>query len=333
MTPRMKVSVERTSRARCHAEASPSFSHVLVKVVVKAVESAPSAKRSRSRLGMRNAAMKASANIVAPNMKAKICSRTTPIRREPMTEAPTTTADRFELRFSSDRRRTWLTGCGIAHLRIARLLGALKIGMASSGTAGSSGGGWSPCEASGLLRQRARRDRTFPAQEFRRPVYFSCALTVQFPQQLILEPDLARVARRDVPADRAIEKSALEHVALCESRQRVDGPAPRLRAPVLLVGRLRPERGIVGAAVGAVGGVFIGEMMQMPRQNGMLSAKFKLLVHAAAGEARLGPAKKPHQPVGIPVAVANPAAAIKDDARDLVAVRRAAAYSRRGDRP
>ncbi len=95
ITPRMKVSVERTSRARCQADSAPSFSHVLVKVVVNAVESAPSAKRSRSKFGIRNAAKNASANIVVPNMKAKICSRTTPSRREPITAMPTTIAERL----------------------------------------------------------------------------------------------------------------------------------------------------------------------------------------------------------------------------------------------
>ena len=98
MTPRMRMSVERTTCARCHEASGPSFAHVLVKVVVNAVESAPSAKRSRSRFGMRNAAMKTSESVDAPNMKAKTCSRTTPIRREPITARPTTAAERFELR-------------------------------------------------------------------------------------------------------------------------------------------------------------------------------------------------------------------------------------------
>jgi len=82
---------------------------------------------------------------------------------------------------------------------------------------------------------------------------------------------------------------------------------------MLLVGRLRPKRGVLRAAVGAVEGGFISEMMQMPRKNGMLSAKFKLLVHAPAAEPRLLTAKKPHQPVGIPIAMANPAAPVKNN--------------------
>src|SRR5512143_1403784 len=49
---------------------------------MKAAERAPSAKRSRSRFGMRNAIWNASAWSPAPRSAAKTCSRTTPSTRE-----------------------------------------------------------------------------------------------------------------------------------------------------------------------------------------------------------------------------------------------------------
>jgi hypothetical protein len=52
------------------AAASPSVAKVLLKVVVKAVESAPSANRSRNRLGIRNAMVKASMSSPPPNNAA-----------------------------------------------------------------------------------------------------------------------------------------------------------------------------------------------------------------------------------------------------------------------
>src|ERR1700722_19082473 len=192
--------------------------------------------------------------------------------------------------------------------------------MASRGAPGSSGG-LIALDASDAFGNGASKSKV-PCSGISSSGLFFFAFTIYFPKQVILEPDLARVARRDVPADRAVEKSALEQETLAESRQRMDGTAPRMGAPVLLMGRLHPERGIPGAAIVPVGGVFISKMMQMPRQDGMLSAKFKLLVYAPAAEAALGPAKKPYQPVGIPIAVTNPASTVKNDPRNFVAVRR-----------
>ena len=154
-------------------------------------------------------------------------------------------------------------------------------------------------------------------------------LTVHFAKQLVLEPDFPGVADGDVPADSAVEKSALEEIALAQPPQRMDRPAPGMGAAMLLVGRLRPEPGVAGAAFGAIGRVFISEMMEMPRQNGMPAGKFKLLMHAATGEARLRAAKKAHEPVGIPIAVAYPFLTIKNEARELVSVRRPRRIRRR----
>src|SRR5271156_751576 len=111
INPSTRIRVEITSRARCHDAAGPSFSHVLVKVAVNAVESAPSAKRSRSRFGIRNAAIKTSERLAAPNMKAKTTSRSKPIRREPRTEMRTTTVERLEPRFLGPGG-AWLIGWG-----------------------------------------------------------------------------------------------------------------------------------------------------------------------------------------------------------------------------
>ena len=57
MIPIRKIIALRIRLARSHAGRSPSFSQVAVNIVVKATDRAPSANRSRSRLGMRNAAI------------------------------------------------------------------------------------------------------------------------------------------------------------------------------------------------------------------------------------------------------------------------------------
>jgi hypothetical protein len=59
-------------------DCSPSFWIFLEKVVTNAVESAPSAKRSRSRFGVRKATMKASISLPPPKSHAKTCSRMSP---------------------------------------------------------------------------------------------------------------------------------------------------------------------------------------------------------------------------------------------------------------
>ena len=61
---------------------------VLLKVVTNAVDSAPSANRSRSRFGMRNAAVKASIAPPPPNSAAQTCSRASPSSRLHMTARP-----------------------------------------------------------------------------------------------------------------------------------------------------------------------------------------------------------------------------------------------------
>ena len=63
----------------------PSLASFWEKVVTKAVERAPSAKRSRRRLGMRKAAMRASSSLPAPRKVLRRISRTSPrIREDPM---------------------------------------------------------------------------------------------------------------------------------------------------------------------------------------------------------------------------------------------------------
>src|SRR5262245_33525505 len=64
------------------------------KVVTKAAERAPSAKRSRSRLGTRKAMMNASIAKPAPKKVAKTCSRTNPKILLPITAMPTIPAER-----------------------------------------------------------------------------------------------------------------------------------------------------------------------------------------------------------------------------------------------
>src|ERR1700722_2436051 len=84
-TPAVRVA---TLFARRHAESSPPRAMVLLKVVTNAVDSAPSANRSRSRFGIRNAAVKASIAAPPPNRAAKICSRASPSSRLHITARP-----------------------------------------------------------------------------------------------------------------------------------------------------------------------------------------------------------------------------------------------------
>ena len=63
-----------------HAASSPSFLIFFVKVVTNAVESAPSANRSRSMLGVRKAAVKTPVKC-APNIPFSSWSRTSPSSR------------------------------------------------------------------------------------------------------------------------------------------------------------------------------------------------------------------------------------------------------------
>ena len=77
-----------------HAAALPSVAVVRVNTVTKAVESAPSANRSRSRLGIRKAIVNASMTRPPPKSAAKICSRASPRMRLHRTASPTTPAAR-----------------------------------------------------------------------------------------------------------------------------------------------------------------------------------------------------------------------------------------------
>ena len=83
------ISSEPTLFASRHAAGSPSRSIVFENVVMKAVESAPSANRSRNRFGVLNAMVKASIDRPAPKSMPKTTSRTSPSTREHITAKPT----------------------------------------------------------------------------------------------------------------------------------------------------------------------------------------------------------------------------------------------------
>src|SRR5436190_213134 len=86
----MKTTVSvATLLARRQAEVSPSVAMRREKVVTKAVERAPSAKRSRNMLGARNAVRNASILREAPKSAAKITSRSNPRRRLQRMAIPT----------------------------------------------------------------------------------------------------------------------------------------------------------------------------------------------------------------------------------------------------
>ena len=78
-----------TLLASRHADWSPCVAIVLENVVMNAVDSAPSAKRSRNRFGVRNATVNASMARPPPKSAAKICSRIRPRMRLHMTARPT----------------------------------------------------------------------------------------------------------------------------------------------------------------------------------------------------------------------------------------------------
>ena len=80
-----------TLSAKRHAARSPSRAMVFEKVVTNAVDSAPSANRSRSRFGMRKATVKASI-AAPPNNAAQISSRASPSTRLLMIASPITPA-------------------------------------------------------------------------------------------------------------------------------------------------------------------------------------------------------------------------------------------------
>ena len=76
-----------TVPASRHAASGPRLRRTSAKVGTKALESAPSAKRSRSRLGMRKAKTKASDQRLAPMRMTKSWSRRSPSTREAMVAA------------------------------------------------------------------------------------------------------------------------------------------------------------------------------------------------------------------------------------------------------
>jgi len=102
VTALMKIVVRvATLFARRHAESSPSVAIFCENVVMKAVERAPSAKRSRNMLGKRNAIRNASRFRPAPKSPAKTCSRINPSTRLQSTASPTTLVALVLTRLSS----------------------------------------------------------------------------------------------------------------------------------------------------------------------------------------------------------------------------------------
>ena len=90
VTALMKIAVRvATLLAKSHADSSPSVAIFCENVVMKAVESAPSAKRSRNMFGKRNAIRNASRFLPAPKSPAKTCSRINPSTRLHSTARPT----------------------------------------------------------------------------------------------------------------------------------------------------------------------------------------------------------------------------------------------------
>ena len=91
VTALMKTAVSvATLLASRHADWSPSIAIFFENVVMKAVESAPSANRSRNRFGNRNAIKNASRFLPAPNNPANTISRIKPRTRLDRMAMPTT---------------------------------------------------------------------------------------------------------------------------------------------------------------------------------------------------------------------------------------------------
>src|SRR6266480_3990352 len=95
VTTLMKTAVSvATLFARRHADSSPSTAIFFENVVMNAVDSAPSANKSRSKFGNRNAIRNASRFLPAPNNPANTVSRINPSMRLDRTAIPTTPAAR-----------------------------------------------------------------------------------------------------------------------------------------------------------------------------------------------------------------------------------------------
>src|SRR5436190_6803975 len=102
VTALMKTAVSvATLFANRHADSSPSTAIFFENVVMKAVESAPSANKSRSKFGSRNAIKNASRFLPAPNKPANTISRIRPSTRLQRIAAPTTPVARVLTRRSS----------------------------------------------------------------------------------------------------------------------------------------------------------------------------------------------------------------------------------------
>src|SRR5439155_12058936 len=102
VTALMKTAVSvATLFASRHADSSPSVAIFRENVVMNAVESAPSANKSRKRFGNRNAIRNASRFLPAPKSPAKTCSRINPRMREHITATPTTPVARVLTRWGS----------------------------------------------------------------------------------------------------------------------------------------------------------------------------------------------------------------------------------------
>src|SRR4029077_8966478 len=102
VTTLMKTAVSvATLFARRHADSSPSTAIFFENVVMNAVDSAPSANKSRSRFGNRNAIRNASRFLPAPKRPAKTVSRIKPSTRLDRIAMPTTPAARVLPRRSS----------------------------------------------------------------------------------------------------------------------------------------------------------------------------------------------------------------------------------------
>src|SRR5205823_3707934 len=102
VTTLMKTAVSvATLFARRHADSSPSTAIFFENVVMNAVDNAPSANKSRSRFGNRNAIKNASRFFPAPKRPANTISRINPSRRLDRIAMPTTPAARVLPRRSS----------------------------------------------------------------------------------------------------------------------------------------------------------------------------------------------------------------------------------------
>ena len=109
-----KSSVISSWRPRAQAAASPPWLWVSVNVGTNADDIAPSANRSRSKLGIRKATLNASVANPAPNNVAMTCSRARPSRRDRNVAAPTVPAWRATLSSSLIPRRSRLARLGRA---------------------------------------------------------------------------------------------------------------------------------------------------------------------------------------------------------------------------